>query len=116
MASISKNVYINKLDGIVNDYNNTDHRAIKMKLVDVKTNTYFDSIKEVNDRDHWWLCQNIKIQKYYCPNWSEEIFVIKTIKSTFQWTYVIIDLSGENIIGTFFEKDLQKQQTKNNLG
>ena len=53
MASLSKNVYINKLDGIVNDYNNTDHRAIKMKLVDVKTNTYFDSIKEVNDRDHW---------------------------------------------------------------
>ena len=52
MTSISKNVYINKLDGIVREYNNTDHRAIKMKPVDVKNNTYFDSVKEVNDRGH----------------------------------------------------------------
>ena len=52
MASISKNVYINRSDGIVNEYNNTHHRAIKMKPVDVKNNTYFDSVKEVNDRGH----------------------------------------------------------------
>ena len=51
MASISKNVYIDKLDDIVNEYNNTYHRTIKMKPVDVKDNTYIDFKKEVNDRD-----------------------------------------------------------------
>ena len=44
MTSISKNLYINKLDGIVNEYNNTYHRTIKMKPIDVKDNTYIDSI------------------------------------------------------------------------
>ena len=56
MTSISKNVYIDKLDDIVGEYNNTYHRTIKMKPVDVKDNTYIDSMelhskKEVNDRD-----------------------------------------------------------------
>ena len=49
MTSISKNVYINKLDDIVNEYNNTYHRTIKMKPVDVKDNTYIDFEKEVNN-------------------------------------------------------------------
>ena len=43
MTSISKNMYIDKLDDIVNEYSNTYHRTIKMKLVDVKDNTYIDS-------------------------------------------------------------------------
>ena len=47
MTSISKNVYIDKLDDIVNEYNNTYHRTIKMKLVDVKDNTYIESNKGV---------------------------------------------------------------------
>ena len=56
MTSISKNVYIDKLDDIVDEYNNTHHRTIKMKPVDVKENAYIDSMelhseKEVNDRD-----------------------------------------------------------------
>ena len=51
MSSSSKNVYINKLDDIVDEYNNTYHRAIKMKPVDVKDKTYIDFKKEVNDRD-----------------------------------------------------------------
>ena len=41
------------------------------------------------------------------PNWSEEIFVIKKIKNTVPWTYIISDLNGEEIIGTFYEKELQ---------
>ena len=49
-TSISKNVYINKLDNIVNEYNNTCHRTVKMKPIDVKDNTYIDSIIEVNDK------------------------------------------------------------------
>ena len=51
MTSISKNMYINKLDDFVNEYSNTYHRAIKIKPVDVKNNTDIDSNKEVNDKD-----------------------------------------------------------------
>ena len=51
MTSISKNVYVNKLDDIVNEYNITYHKTIKMKPLDVKDNTYIDSSKEVNDKD-----------------------------------------------------------------
>ena len=51
MTAVSKNVYINKLDDIVNEYNNTYHKTIKMKPIDLKDNTYIDSIKEVNDKD-----------------------------------------------------------------
>ena len=51
MTSVSKNVYIDKLDDIVNEYNNTYHRTIKMKPIDVKDNAYIDFGKEVNDKD-----------------------------------------------------------------
>ena len=51
MTSVSKNVYIDKLDDIVNVYNNTYHRTINMKSFDVKDNTYIDFKKEVNDKD-----------------------------------------------------------------
>ena len=47
MTSVSKNVYINKLDDIVKKYNNIYHSIIKMKPVDVKSNTYIDSSKEI---------------------------------------------------------------------
>ena len=49
MTSVSKSVYIDKIDGIVNKYKNTYHRTIKMKPVDVKDNAYIDFSKEVND-------------------------------------------------------------------
>ena len=85
MTSVSKNVYINKLD-IVNEYNNTYDRKIKMKPVDVKDNTYIDFKKEVNDKGPKFKVSNhVRISKYknifakgYTPNWSEEVSVIKT--------------------------------------
>ena len=46
--------------------------------------------------------------KEYTPNWSEEVFVIKKVKNTVPWTYVINDLNGDKIIETFHEKELQK--------
>ena len=112
MTSVSKNVYIDKLDDIVGEYNNTYHRKIKMKPVDVKDNTYIDLNKEVHDKDpKFKVGDHARISKYknifakrYTPNWSEEIFVICRIKNTVLWTYVIIDLNGEEII----EKELQK--------
>ena len=85
MTSISKNVYIDKLDDIVNKYNNTYHSTIKMKPVDVKSNTYINSSKEINDKDPKYKIGDIvRISKYknifargYTPNWTEEVFVIK---------------------------------------
>ena len=115
IISISRNVYIDKLDDIVNEQNTTYHRTIKMKPIDVKDNTYINIGKEVNDKDPKFKvgddvkiskCKNI-FAKGYTSNWSEEIFVIKEIKSTVPWTYVINDLNGEKIIGTFYEKKLQ---------
>ena len=116
MTSVSKNVYIDKLNDIVNEYNNTYHRTIKMKPVDVKDNAYIDSNKEVNDKDpKFKIGDHLRISKYknifakgYTPNWSEEVFVIKKVKNTVPWTYVINDLNGDEIIGTFYGKELQK--------
>ena len=102
MTSISKNMYIDKLDDIVNKYNNTYHRTIKMKPVHVKSNTYVNPSKEINDKDpNFKIGDNVRISKYknifakgYVPNWSEEVFVIKKVKNTVPWTYVISDLNG----------------------
>ena len=114
MTSISKNVYIDKLDDIVKEYNNTYHTSIKMKPADVKDNAYIDFKKEISNKDpKFKVGDRVRISKYknifakrYMPNWSEEIFVIKKIKNTVPWTYVINDLNGEEIIGTFYEKEL----------
>ena len=116
MTSISKNVYIDKLDDIVDEYNNTYHITIKTKPIDVKDNTYKNADKELNNKDpKFKVGDRVRISKYknifakeYMPNWSEEIFVIKKVKNTVPWTYVINDLNGEEIIGTFYEKELQK--------
>ena len=103
MTSISKNVYIDKLDDIVKKYNNTYHTSIKMKPVDIKDNTHIDFKKEVNEKNpKFKVGDHVRISKYknnfakgYMPNWSEEIFIIKKIKNTVPWTYVINDLNGE---------------------
>ena len=89
MTAISKNVYIDKLDDIVNEYNNT-YRTIKMKPVDVKDNTYIDFKKEINNKDpKFKVGDYVGISKYknifargYMLNWSEQTFVIKKVKNT----------------------------------
>ena len=115
MTALSKNVYFDVLDNIVNKYNNTVHRTIKMKPIDVTTDSYAECNEDSNKRnprfkvgDHVRIskCKNI-FAKGYAPNWSEEIFVIKKV-NTAPWTYVISDLNGEEITGSFYEKELQK--------
>ena len=65
MSSVLKNVYIDKLDDIVGEYNNTYHRTIKMKPVDVKNNTYIEFKKEVNDKDpKFEVVNHVRISKY----------------------------------------------------
>ena len=116
MTSISKNEYNDEIDDIVDEYNNTYYRTIKMKPIDVKDDTYIDFEKEVNDKDpKCKVGDRVRISKYknifakgYTPNWSEEGFVIKKVKNKVPWTYLINDLNGEKIIGTFYEKELQK--------
>ena len=116
MATVSKNVYYNVLDDIVKNHNNTRHSTIKMKPIDVKDNTYINTDKKINNKDpKFKVGDRVRISKYknvfakgYVPNWSEEVFVVNKIKNTVPWTYEINDLNGEKIIGSFYEKELQK--------
>ena len=120
MTLISKNVYIDNLDDIVNKYDNTYHSIMKMKSANVKSNTYIDSSKEINDKNpKFKIGDNVRISKYknvfakgYTPNWSENLFVIKKVKNTVLWTNVNNDLNGEEIVGTFYENELQKTNQK----
>ena len=125
MTSVSKNVYIDKLDDIVNEYNNIYHRTIKTKPIDVKDDTYIGFGNEINDNDpKFQVGDHVRISKYknilakgYTPNWSKEVYVIIKVKNTVSWTYVINDLNGEEIIGAFYEKELQKtNQEKFRIG
>ena len=103
MTSMSKNLYIDKLDDIVKEYSNTDHTSIKMTPVGVKDNTYIYFEKEFNDKDpKFKVADHVRISKYKnifakgcMPNWSEEAFIISKIKNLVPWTYVINDLDGE---------------------
>ena len=121
MTSISKNVYIDKIDDIVKEYNNKYHTSIKMKPVDVMDNTYIDFKKEINDKDpKFKVGDYVRISKYknifakgYTPNCSEKIFVINKIENTVPWTYVINDLNDEETIGTLHEKELQGTNQSN---
>ena len=92
-----------------------------MKPIDVKDNTYINTSKEINNKDpKFKVGDHVRISKYknifakgYMPNWSEDVFVIKKVKNTVPWTYVINDLNGEEIIGTFYEKNCKRQAKKN---
>ena len=117
---MTKNVYIDKLDDTEDEYNNTYHRTIEMKHVDVKDNTYINFEKEVDNKDpKFKVGDYVRISKYknifakrYMPIWSEEVYISK-IKNTVPWTYVVNDLNGEEIIGTFYEKNCKKLIKKN---
>ena len=120
MTSISKNVYINKLEETVNKYNNTYQRTIKAKPVNVKTSKYIGSSKDINDKDpKFKIAHIVRISKYknnfakgYVPNWSEEVFVIKKLNNTVPCTYVISDLKGKETVGTFHKKEMKKANQK----
>ena len=123
MTSISNNEHIDKLDEIVNKYNNTYHRPIKMNPDDVNTSIYIDFNKENNKEDPRFKVGNhVRISNYkntflkgYVPNWSEEVFMIKKVKIIVPRTYVISDLKGEEITGKFYEKELQKEKIRKSL-
>ena len=113
MTAVSKNVYFDVLDDIVDEYNNTYHKTIKMKPIDVG-DSFAEYNEESNEKDpKFKVGDHVKISKFknvfakgYTPNWSEEIFVAKKIKNTVPWTYVISDLNGGEIVGKFYENEL----------
>ena len=114
ITTISKNVYFDVLNDIVDEYNNTYHRTIKMKPIDVKSDSFAEYNKESNKKDPKFnVGDHVRVSKYknmfakgYKSNWSEEIFIFKRIKNTVPSTYVISDLNGEEIVGSFYEKEL----------
>ena len=120
MTTISKNVYIDVLNDIVNKYNNTVHRTIKIKSIDVTNDSYVEYNEESNKKSpKFKVNDHVRISKYknifvkgYVPNWSEEVFIVNEIKNTVPWTFTIGDLNGEKITGTFYEKELQKTNQK----
>ena len=87
-----------------------------MKPINVKDNTYINTNREINYKHpKFKFGDYVRISKYktifakgYMPNWSEEVFVVDKIKNTVPWTCVINVLNGEEITGTFYEKELQK--------
>ena len=115
MTSISKNIYIDKLYVIVNKYNNT-YSTIKIKPLDVKSNTYIDSNKEINDKDHKFKIGDItRISKYknifakgYTRNWSEEVFVIKKVKVLCHGHMLLIILTEKKLMERFTKTNCKK--------
>ena len=112
MTDISKNVYFDVLDDIIDKYNNTVHKAIKIKPIDVRGDSYAEYNENLNKKDpKLKVDDQVRISKYKnifakrcTPNWSEEVFVISKIKNTVSGTCVINDLNGEEITGSFYEK------------
>ena len=109
ITAVSKNVYFDVLNDIVDKYNNTYHKTIKMKPIDAKSYSHAEQNVDSNAKDpKFKIGDHVKISKYknilakgYAPNWSE-VIVINKIKNTVPWTYVISDLNGEEIIGIFY--------------
>ena len=115
LTSISKNVYINKLDDIVNGYNNIYHRITKMKPIDVKDNAYINFIKEANDKDpKFKVGDHVRISKYknifargYTPNWSEEVSAIEKLKMQFHG-YMLLMLLIISMVKKLLEHFMKK--------
>ena len=116
MTAIWKNIYFDVLDDIADKYNNTVHRTIKMEPIDVTDDSYVKYNEDFNAKDRKLkVGDHVRISKYKnifdkgcTPNWSEEVFVVSKNKITVPWTYVISDLNGGPITGSFYEKELQK--------
>ena len=120
MTAIGKNVYYDVLDDAVNEYNNTKHNTIKMKPKDVKNSkrVYIDEHDEKDSR--FKVGDRVRISKFknifakgYTRNWSREIFIVIKINDTVPYTYNLKDLNDEEIIGSFYDRELQKTILKN---
>ena len=112
MTATSENVYYDVLDDVVNEYNNTKYSTIKMKPIDVNERVYIDEHNEKDSR--FKVGDRVRISKFknifakgYTPN-SKEVFIVDKINDTVPCTYNIKDLNDEEIIGSFYDRKLQK--------
>ena len=116
MTATGKNVYYNVLDDVVNKYNNTKHSTIKMKPIDVGHTNKRVYIDEHNEKDSKFKVGDIvRISRYknifakgYAPNSSSEISIVDKINDAVPYMYNLRDLNDEEIIGSFYDKELQK--------
>ena len=116
MTAVSKNVYFDVWDDIVNKYNTTVPTTIKKKPIDVTSDSYGEYNEDSTvTKPKFKVGDPVRISKYkkifakgYTQNWSEDVFIIRKIKNTVPWTYVISALNDEKNAGSFFEKELQK--------
>ena len=125
ITATGKNVYYDVLDDVVNEYNNTMHNTIKMRPKDVKNDTTKSSAISRNNRvyidEHnkrsarYTVGDRVRISKFknifakgYTPSWSRAIFIINKINDTVPYTYNLKDLNDEEIIGSFYNRELQK--------
>ena len=114
MTATSKNVYYDVLDDVVNEYNNTKHNTIKMKPKDVRNDNERVYIDEYNKKDSRFnVGDRVRISKFknifakgYTPNWRREIFIINKINDAVPYTYNHKDLNDEEIIGSFYDREL----------
>ena len=114
MTATGKKVYY-VLDDVVNKCNNTKHSTIKMKPIDIGDNNKRVYIDEHNEKDsRFKVGDRVRISKFkdifakgYAPNWSSEIFIVDKINDTVSYTYNLKDLNDEEIIGSFYDKELQ---------
>ena len=123
MISISKNVYIDKLDDVVHKYNNTYHSTIKMKPVNAKSSTYINSSKESNDKDPKFKIGHIvRISKYksifakgYVPIRSEKVLWLKKLKTLRRGDMLLVILKAKKLLECFTKINCKKQ-IKKSLG
>ena len=116
MTATGKNVYYDVLGDIVNKYNNTKHSTIKMKPIDVGNNNKRVYIDEHNKKDSKFKVDDrVRISKFkyifakgYTPNWSGEIFIVDKVNDTVPYMYNLKDLNDEEILGSFYDRELQK--------
>ena len=117
MTAVSKYVYCDVLDDIVNEYNSTVYRNIKIKPIDVIGDScakYNEGFNKTDPKfkvgDHVRILkQKNMFGKGYTRNWSEEVFVVSGTKNAVPWTYVVSDLNGEEITRNFYEKTSQEK-------
>ena len=91
-----------------------------MKPIDVTGDSYAEYNEDFNKKDpKFKVGDHVRISKYknifakgYAPNWSEQDFVVSKIKNTIAWTYVINDLSDEEIVENFCKRELQETSEK----
>ena len=115
MTATGKKIYYNVLDDVVKKYNNTKHSTIRIKPTDVRDNKRVnidehnekDSRLKVGDRVRMSKFKNI-FAKGYSPNWSSEIFIVDKVNDTIPYTYNLKDLNDEEIIGSFYDRELRK--------